>query len=409
MPAFQFIAMDGQGHEQKGVLEAESPKHARQLLRDKTLLPLKVYATVQKKDPQTRDKPSLFARKASLNNKALALFTRQFATLLAAGLPMEEAIGACAEQTEKAKVKSLLLSVRSKVLEGHALAASLREHSESFSPLYCATVAAGEKSGHLDKVLLRLAEYTEQQWQMRQKLKTALIYPVMIVFVAVGIVGFLLEYVVPKMVGVYVNMHQTLPTMTSVLIAISDFVGAYGFYVLILMVASIITFKRFLKKSVLFRERFHRALLRLPLFGHAIKTADTSRFARTLAILSSSGVSVLDAMNIAGQLILSIPIRKAVDVAVQRVREGGAIHLALKQTTYFSPMSVHMIASGEASGQLEPMLERVAITQEDEVSRLIEVGLALFEPAVILVMGGIVLFIVLAVMLPIFQLNQMAG
>jgi general secretion pathway protein F len=322
---------------------------------------------------------------------------------------MEESLLAVAEQTEKPRIKGLILSVRSKVLEGHSLAAALREHPDAFAPLFSATIAAGEKTGHLDKVLLRLADYTEQQSNMHQKLRTALIYPVMIVFVAIGIVGFLLEFVVPKMIAVYSHLNQALPTLTAILIGISDFVRTYGLYVLIALVIGIYAWRRALKASAELREKNHAVMLRLPLIGNAMKTANTARFARTLSILSGAGVPVLDAMRISAQLITAIPIRKSVEEAVNRVREGAAIHLALKQTTYFSPMSIHMIASGEASGRLEEMLERVAKMQEDEIIRLIDVALALFEPAIILLMGAIVLFIVLAVLLPIFQLNQFTG
>lgn len=405
MPAYHYIAVNVTGKEQKGVIEADNEKVARQLLRDRSLVPVQIRAVQEKKTGQLESRFT-FLRQRGMSSKEVALFTRQFATLLAAGLPIEESLGAVAEQTEKAHVKGLILSVRSKVLEGHSLAAALREHPQAFSPLFCATIAAGEKSGHLDKVLLRLADYTEQQWNMRQKLKTALIYPVMIILVAFSIVGFLLEYVVPKMISVYANLKQALPVMTQVLIAISQFIQNYGLYLLIVLIIGSILWLRALKRNIELREKVHYFILRLPIVGPATKSANTARFARTLSILSGSGVSVLEAMNISAQLITNIPIRKAVEQAVHRVREGAAIHLALKQTGYFSPMSVHMIASGEASGQLENMLERVAHTQEDDIVRLIDVCLALFEPAVILIMGAVVLFIVLAVLLPIFQLNQ---
>lgn len=409
MPAYHFTAINNSGQEQKGVMEAETEKHVRQMLRDKSLIPLSVRPAQEKKVLGGDNKTPLFSRQRGLSSKEIALFTRQFATLLSAGLPLEESLLAVAEQTEKQRLKGLILSVRSKVLEGHALASALREHPQAFSALFCATIAAGEKTGHLDKVLVRLADYTEQQWNMRQKLKTAMIYPAMIVLVAVGIVGFLLEYVVPKMVAVYGHLNQTLPVMTQVLIAISNMVKNEGLYVLIVLVLALYAWHRALKQSPALREKAHRWLLRLPLIGYAVKTADTARFARTLSILTASGVPALDAMNISAQLITTIPIRNAVEEAVHRVREGGTIYLALKQTTYFPPMSIHMIASGEASGQLEGMLERVAKNQEDEIIRLIDVGLALFEPAIILLMGAIVLFIVLAVLLPIFQLNQFTG
>lgn len=406
MPAYNYVAVNNAGQELKGVIEAESEKNARQLLRDKSLVPIKVIAAHGKKAQAEASSLSGLLRPRGMNSKEIALFTRQFATLLSAGLPIEEALLAVGEQTEKQRVKSLILSVRGKVTGGHTLASALREHPEAFSNLFCSTIAAGEKSGHLDKVLMRLAEYTEQQWNMRQKLRTAMIYPTMIVFVAIGIVGFLLEYVVPKMIAVYGHLKQALPTMTKILIAISNFVKAWGIIFIVAIVIAIFFWRRSLKRNVKLRESTHRFMLRLPLIGYAMKTADTARFSRTLSILSASGVPVLEAMTISAQLITTIPIRNAVGQAVHRVREGAAINLALKQTGYFSPMSVHMIASGEASGQLESMLERVARNQEDEISRLIEVALALFEPAIILVMGAVVLFIVLAVLLPIFQLDQ---
>lgn len=409
MPAYHFVAINNAGTEQKGVIEAETEKHARQLLRDRSLVPLKIRHVQERKGESKKNSLAALFQPKGLSSKEIALFTRQFATLLSAGLPVEESLQAVAEQTEKPRLKGLILSVRGKVMEGHALAAALREHPQAFSALFCATIAAGEKSGHLDKVLMRLADYTEQQWNMRQKLRTALIYPTMIVFVAIGIVGFLLEYVVPKMIAVYGHLGQSLPLLTQVLIAISHFVKDYGFYIILILILGIFLWRRALKKNAVLREKSHRFLLRLPLIGYSIKTANTARFARTLSILTAAGVPVLDAMNISAQLITIIPIRKAVEEAVHRVREGAAIYLALKQTSYFSPMSVHMIASGEASGQLESMLERVAMNQEDEIIRLIDVALALFEPAIILIMGAIVLFIVLAVLLPIFQLNEFTG
>ncbi len=228
MPAYHYIAINPAGHEQKGVIEAESEKHARQLLRDKTLIPVNVRPAQDKKIKNGTIRRSLFSRQKGMSSKELALFTRQFATLLAAGLPIEEALLAVSEQSEKPHIKGLILSVRGKVMEGHALASSLREHPEAFSDCFCATIAAGEKSGHLDKVLLRLADYTEQQWYMRQSYERRSFYPTMIVFVAIGIVGFLLEYVVPKMIAVYSHLNQELPFITEVLIGISNFLKNYG-------------------------------------------------------------------------------------------------------------------------------------------------------------------------------------
>lgn len=408
MAAFHYTAINTTGNKQKGILEAESAKHARQLLRDKNLMPLEITAA-HEKNIKTSSRFLKLSRKESVTAKELALITRQIATLLGAGLPVEEVLAAVAEQTEKPRSKGLLLSVRSKVLEGHALASALRDFPYAFSNLYCSTVAAGEKSGHLDIVLQRLADYTEQQYEMRQKVMHALIYPVIMIFVAIGIVGFLLEYVVPKMISVYSNIGQQLPGMTQVLIAISNGVEGFGLYILIAIIILVILFRYQMKKSVTFREKIHGLVLRIPIIGNAIKVTNTARFSRTFAILSSAGVPVLEAMTISSALITNLPIRHAVEEAVKRVREGANIHLALKQTTYFPPMSIHLIASGESSGQLENMLERAANNQDGDIARLIETSLALFEPAIILLMGAIVLFIVLAVLLPIFQLDQFNG
>lgn len=408
MAAFHYTAINAAGSKQKGIIEADSAKHARQLLREKGLMPLDI-STANEKGTKTSSGFLKVSRNQSATTKELALITRQIATLLSAGLPLEEVLSAVAEQTEKSATKGLMLSVRSKVLEGHALASALRDFPHAFSNLYCSTVAAGEKSGHLDIVLQRLADYTEQQYEMRQKVLHALIYPVIMLFVAIGIVGFLLEFVVPKMVAVYSNIGQQLPGMTQVLISISAGIQRFGLYVVLALIIFIILFRYQIKKSLPFREKMHGLALRLPVIGSAIKVVNTARFSRTFAILSSAGVSVLEAMTISSALITNLPIRNAVQEAVKRVREGANINLALKQTTYFPPMSIHLIASGESSGQLENMLERAANNQDNDIARLIETSLALFEPAIILLMGAIVLFIVLAVLLPIFQLDQFNG
>jgi general secretion pathway protein F len=348
-----------------------------------------------------------FKRLKTATTKELALLTRQLATLLAAGLPLEEVLSTVAEQNEKTHLKNLLFAIRNKVREGHGLAHSLREFPNTFSNLFCATVAAGEKTGHLDIILLSLADFTEQQHMMRQKIFHALIYPSIMICVSIGIVGFLLEFVVPKMVSVYTDVKQELPGMTQFLIAFSSGIQHYGLYILLLSGVSGFFFLRRFKTNMLFREKVQAALLRLPIVGNALKTVNTARFAQTLSILTSAGVSILEVIKIASQLVTNIPIQKAILAASERVREGANIHLALKQTQYFPAMSIHLIASGEASGQLGPMLKRAADIQENDTKQLIDTTLTLFEPAIILVMGAVVLFIVLAILLPIFQLDQL--
>lgn len=410
MPTYHYTAVTSEGNYHKGVMEADHEKQVRDQLREQQLFPIKVNParSIQLMTFQFAGFSQWWAARG-LSSSALALFTRQFATLLSAGLPVEEALLAVSQQTDAVSVKAIVLSVRASVMEGHSLAVAMEAHPQAFSSLFCATIAAGERTGHLDHILLRLADYTEQQAALRQKLKTALIYPTMIVCVSFGIVSFLLAYVVPKMVSVYGHLKQALPLMTTILIAMSRGLQAVGWYALLAVALGLILFFRQMKRQPKFRYRVQIFLLRLPLLGYVMKTADTARFSRTLSILCAAGVPALDAMQVAAQLMVCLPIREAVEVAVGRVREGGAIHLALKNTGYFTPMCTHMMASGEASGQLDQMLERVATQQEGDITRLIDVSLALFEPAVILLMGAIVLFIVLAVLLPIFQLNDFAG
>jgi general secretion pathway protein F len=401
MPAFHYTALNQQNKTQKGIIEADNNKQARQLLRDQGLLPVETQLAHQKKT-----KNSLF-REKNLTPKELSLITRQLSTLLTAGMPLAEVITAVAEQTEKSHAKSLLLSIRGKIVAGYSLASALNHFPQAFSNLYCSTIAAGEKSGHLDIVLQRLADYTDQQYQMRRKIQQALIYPCMMVVVSLSIVGFLLEYIVPKMVAVYTSSKQTLPAPTQWLIALSDGLKNSGVYLLIAAIIGIGIFRYFLKKNVLLREKIHRFCLRLPVVGNAIKTINTARFSRTVAILSGAGISIIEAMTVSAQLVTNIPIQKAVTEATKHIREGTNIHFALKQTNFFPAMSIHLIASGESSGQLESMLERAANNQDNDITQLIETGLTLLEPAIILLMGAIVLFIVLAVLLPIFQLDQM--
>ncbi len=404
MAAFNYIALNPKGQEVKGVLEGDSERQIRTQLRAQSMTPLEV-KPVKRESSTTEGKFSL-QFKAKLTVTDLALITRQMATLLGAGIPLEEVLFGVAEQTEKPKVKSIILGVRAKVLEGYTLADGLGEFPQSFTNLYRSTVAAGEQSGHLDIVLNRLADYTEQQYETKKKVQQAMIYPIIMTIVSIAILVFLMIFVVPKMVGVFTSTHQTLPGSTQFLISISDFIKSYGLYLAGIIVVGIYFFRRSLKRSPEFRAGFHKFILKVPVIGNAIKVVNTARYARTFGILSSAGVPVLEAMRISAELVTNIPMRNALDIATGQVREGTHINRALKQTTYFPPMSIHLIASGESSGKLEDMLERAANNQEREVRGLIDSVLTLFEPILILVMGAIVLFIVLAIMLPIFGMDQ---
>lgn len=406
MPAFSYVALDPKGHRRKGMIEGDSARQVRQKLRDQHLVPIEVKVVSEATPSFHRN--FKFKRRQRIQIADLSLITRQMATLLNAGLPVEEVLQAVAEQTEKPQVKGTLLAVRSRVLEGHSLATGMKDFPKAFPQLYRATVAAGEQSGRLDLVLTRLAEYIEKQHQMRQKIKQALVYPSLMTSVAILVVIFLLIYVVPQIVGVFTDTQQSLPGMTIVLLAISHFVHSYGIYLLIILAIGLLLFRRGLKKYQ-FRRWLHTQLLRLPVVGNTLKVINSARFLRTFGILFAAGVPVLEAMRVACELIRLLPMNEAVQRNIERVREGMSISQALKQTSFFSAMSIHLIASGESSGQLEMMLEKTADNQDHDVSLLIDNALALFEPLLIIIMGSVVLFIVLAVLLPIFQLDALSG
>jgi general secretion pathway protein F len=408
MGAFEYTAVDRGGRQHKGVLEGDTPRQVRQLLRDRGLLPTHVNEVMERqRRAGTTSSPRLGLRRG-ISAADLALVTRQLATLLRSGMPLEETLLAVGQQAEKPRLKSILLGVRSRVMEGHTLASGLGEFPQAFPEIYRATVAAGEQSGHLDPVLERLADYTEGRQQLRQRVSHALIYPVILVTLAIFIVSALLVYVVPKVVGVFENTGQELPGLTRALIASSDFLRDYGFVLLGLIALGLFIFSRLLRRLE-FRRRWDRFLLRLPLIGKLTRGVNTARFTRTLSILAGSGVPVLDALRISGDVVGNVPMREAIEETAVRVREGAPLGRSLGSSRLFPPMTMHLISSGEASGELENMLERAADNQEREVNGLVGALLSILEPALILFMGVIVLAIVLAILLPIFQLNQLVA
>jgi general secretion pathway protein F len=408
MGAFEYTAVDRGGRQHKGVLEGDTPRQVRQLLRDRGLLPTHVNEVMERqRRAGTTSSPRLGLRRG-ISAADLALVTRQLATLLRSGMPLEETLLAVGQQAEKPRLKSILLGVRSRVMEGHTLASGLGEFPQAFPEIYRATVAAGEQSGHLDPVLERLADYTEGRQQLRQRVSHALIYPVILVTLAIFIVSALLVYVVPKVVGVFENTGQELPGLTRALIASSDFLRDYGFVLLGLIALGLFIFSRLLRRLD-FRRRWDRFLLRLPLIGKLTRGVNTARFTRTLSILAGSGVPVLDALRISGDVVGNVPMREAIEETAVRVREGAPLGRSLGSSRLFPPMTMHLISSGEASGELENMLERAADNQEREVNGLVGALLSILEPALILFMGVIVLAIVLAILLPIFQLNQLVA
>ena len=403
MGAYQYVAVDPGGKEHRGVLEGDTPRHVRQLLRERQLMPVEV-AEIEERERKTKRRQfSLFKGISGLD---LALLTRQLATLAKAGLPLEEALQAVSEHTEKPRLKSIILGVRAKVLEGHSLASGLDEFPHAFPAVYRATVMAGEQAGQLDSVLDRLADYTESRHGLRQKVAQAMVYPVLLTTIALIIIIVMLIVVVPKVVGVFETTGQKLPIMTRVLIAISEFVQNWWFLLIAIVVGTVIIAMRALKNEDV-RRRAHAWLLRAPIFGRVTRGLNTARFTRTLSILTASGVPALEALRISASVIANLPMRAAVEDAAVRVREGGAIGRSLAHSKLFPPMTVHLISSGEASGELDSMLERAANHQESEMDSLLATMLSVLEPLLIVIMGLVVLAIVMAILLPIFQINQL--
>jgi general secretion pathway protein F len=403
MGAFEYTALDAQGRERKGLIEGDTPKHVRQLLRDKQLLPVEVQQAAQRELKRSRARG--FMRRG-LSTLDLALLTRQLATLLRSGLPLEESLQAVAEQTEKPRVQRIVLGVRGKVVEGHPLAEGLRDFPQAFPEIYRATVSAGEQSGKLDQVLERLSDYTESRQVMGQQVSNALVYPIVLMVLSFAIVSFLLAYVVPQVVAVFESGHQELPIATRILIGTSDLIRHYWFYGLIFLAAVSWLFLRWLKAPEA-RMRFDRLLLRLPLAGKLIRGLNTARFSRTFSILTASAVPVLEALRISAEVVNNLPMRNAVEEAALRVREGAPIGKSLAARKLFPPMMIHLISSGESSGELEKMLERAATNQEREMDSLLSTMTNLLGPFMVVFMGAIVMFIVIALLLPIFQLNDL--
>jgi general secretion pathway protein F len=407
MAAFDYQAVDRRGKTKKGVIEGDTPRQARALLREQGLMPTEVTPTIAKHKAKN-GKPSTGKSKGKVSAAELALMTRQLATLVESGLPLEESLMAVAEQGEKNHIKSMIMGVRTKVTEGYGLAESMAEYPKVFNRLYRAMIAAGEKSGHLDKVLNRLADYTEQREQMRSQLIQALVYPVIMTVVAVGVIAILLTKVVPQIVGQFEHMGANLPGSTKFLIASSEFLQNNGLIIVLVIAMLLLAFSELLKKPK-FEMAFHQRIITLPGIGKVAKGLNTARFARTLSILSASAVPLLESMKISGEVLDNLHIKQQVKLAADKVREGSSLHLSLEQTKLFPPMMLHMIASGEKSGQLEQMLGRAADNQDKEFEALVSISLKAFEPALMVVMAGVVLFIVMAILEPILQLNTFIG
>jgi general secretion pathway protein F len=402
MGAFEYVAMDKAGKQAKGLLEGDTPRHVRQILRDRGLLPVSISEVAQKE----ARRQSTFSLRKGMSAAELALITRQLASLSQSGMPLEESLLAVSQQNDNSRTQSILLGVRAKVMEGYTLADGLGDFPQAFPELYRATVSAGEQSGHLDIVLERLADYTESRQELRQNVTNAMVYPVALIVMAIGIISFMLATVVPKIVGVFQSTHAELPALTRGLIATSDFLRDY-WPIIIIGIAALGYGIWWILQQEGPRRSYHRFLLRIPVMGRLTRGINTARFTRTLSILAGSGVPILEAFKISAEVIENLPMRDAVTEATVRVREGAAISKSLDASKLFPPMMIHLISSGEAGGKLEEMLGRAAMGQEREVNGLIAALLGILQPLVIVLMGGVVLTIVLAILLPIFEINNL--
>lgn len=399
MEAFQYQALDAAGRTVSGVVQADTARQARIQLRAQGLLP-SVVDQVHARERARRG----WARRISAAE--LTLVTRQMATLLDSGLTMEQALNALIEEAAAPITREVLTGVKAEVTAGSSLASALGAYENSFPDFYRALVHGGEESGALPTVLQHLADYLDARQALKQKTGLALLYPILVTVVAIMIVTGLLIYVVPQVVGVFQQSRQSLPWLTRALIALSDFLRGAWPYLVVAVISGVAAVRMALRRDAA-RRRWHALLLRLPWLGPLIRSVNTSRFASTLAILVGGGVPLLTALASGARVMTNMVLKEAVEQAIERVREGTSLARALGETRAFPPLLVHLVASGEVSGKLEQMLERTARLETQAIERRLAVFLTLLEPAMILVMGGIVLLIVLAILLPVIEINQL--
>lgn len=402
MPAFRYEAVDVSGKSSKGVLNADSARAARADLRSQGLLPIQVDAIAQQTQQTTG--LSWFAEK--LSTTELALFTRQLASLLEAGLPLEQALTALLEQAERSYIRDLVASVRAEVNAGSALSDALKQHPRDFAEIYVALVASGEHIGHLSQVLSRLADYIERRNSLVQKVRLAFTYPAIVTVVAFAIVIFLLTYVVPQIVSVFANTKQKLPVLTVMMLWVSEFVRSYGWLMSGLIFALFMAWRTALRQPEL-KMRWHRWLLQAPVYGRFERSINTARFASTLAITTGSGVPILQALQTSRETLSNVAMREQVEHATNSVREGVSLARSLSAHHYFPPLLIHMIRAGEVTGELPAMLQRASGIQEQDLERRALTMAGMLEPLLILAMGVVVLLIVLAVLMPIIEINQL--
>jgi general secretion pathway protein F len=406
MPAFRYEALAHDGSANNGLLDAESAKQARSQLRARGLVPVDVQPVVQTDAHGTAKKGIVLFATGRLNTLERALFTRQLASLLQAGLPLERALTALGEEAERDSAHQLIAQVRSEVASGSTFATALAQHPRDFDELFRAVVGAGEESGQLGTVLAELADYLENRQALRSKLVASLTYPIIVFVVAILIVALLLGYVVPQVITVYANAKQKLPLLTTVMMSLSDILRGYWWLILAVCVVMTIVI-RAIYRTEPGRLRIDTLWLKLPVLGRLSRSLNTARFASTLAILVNSGVPILRALLAAAQTVTNSLMKNDVEESITLIREGSTLASALALRKRFPPVLLMFIKLGEQTGQLPQMLKRAAKQHSDEVERRTSTLTAILEPVMILAMGVVVLLIVLAVLLPIMQLNSL--
>ena len=410
MTAYRYRALNRKGKLVKGVMEGDSERQIRTQLRGQDMRPVEVGLANKQLGGALVAKSATGFRsgllQARISAADFALLTRQLATLVQSNLPLDECLSAVAEQSRKPRIKGMLLQIRSRVAEGHTLAYAMREFPQVFDEMYRAMVNAGEHAGFLGPVLEQLADYSESRQYTQQKLKMAMIYPFILLGVAIAVVTALMVFVVPELVGIFSHTKTELPLLTRGLIATSNFFREDGLWLLLGIIGLVFAWRQLLRDTAR-KKRWHKLQLSLPGISGLVTAMDTARFASTLSILMASGVPLLEALRIAGQVLTNLVLREDSQQVAEQVQEGSSLHRALGRSGRFPPMMVHMVASGEASGELETMLERSATNQERELEMTLGTMMSIFEPAMVVLMGGMVLMIVMAILLPIFDLNTM--
>ena len=403
MAVYEYKGLNDKGKSISGLVDADSPKSAREKLRRDGIFPTSLTEGKETKSLSREiDLKQVFER---IGTRDIAIMTRQMSTLLRAGLPLISTLNALADQVESSKLTKVISQIRERVNEGASLATAMSDYPHIFPDLYVNMVAAGESSGSLEIVLSRLADYMEDQVQIKNKILTALAYPIIMVCIAIGVIGILFTYVIPKFVEIFEDIHQALPLPTQVLIGLAEFSQKFWWLILILVIAAVYGLRRY-RNTEKGRDVFDRTSLKIPIFGTIIRLSAISRFTKTLSTLLASGIPLLKALDIVKRIVNNTVISEAVENASENIKEGASIAEPLRRSGVFPPMVTHMIASGEQSGELEAMLEKVSEFFDSEVEIRVTAMTTLLEPIMILIMAGVVGFIVVSILLPLLQMNQ---